>query len=292
MQPLQDATIGTIAIAGRRVRRLGFGAARVSGARDLDGRRDRQLARQLCQRAYDRGINFIDVASVYGRGECEEIIAEALYPYPADLLIASKAGMAAFRNDAGRTVTAPDGRPEFIRAECERSLRRLRLDHIDLYQIHSPDPSVPWSETVGAFALLQQAGHIGHIGLSNVSVEQLDAATAIAPIASVQNLYNVGVRSSEPVLEACEQRGIPFIPYSPNLLGDSPAVAVVADIAATCEVSAPQIQVAWVLARSPMNLPIPGTTSLAHVDDNVDSAWLNLSEEQLARLDAAGATER
>src|SRR5947208_3007372 len=154
MSLLLDDTVGVVSLANHDVRRLGFGAARVSGARDGRGTRDRELGRTICRRAYERGVNFFDVASVYGRGECEEIIAEALHPYPSDLLIASKAGMTVQRNEEGRTVTVPDGRPEFIRSECDRSLRRLRLDRIDLYQIHAPDERVAWAETVGAFRQL------------------------------------------------------------------------------------------------------------------------------------------
>jgi pyridoxine 4-dehydrogenase len=285
---LQDETVGTVAIGDHEVRRLGFGAARVSGARDGYGRRDRELGRAICRRAYERGVNFFDVASVYGRGECEEIIAEALYPYPRDLLIASKAGLAAQRNEQGRTVTVPEGRPDFIRSECDRSLSRLKRERIDLYQIHTPDKSVPWAETVGAFRELRDAGKVGDVGLSNVTVAELEEARTIVPVVSVQNLYNVGTRSSDEVLETCDALGLVFIPYSPNLLGDSPAVAIARAIAAQHGVSAQQVNVAWLLYRFPHALPIPGTSQLAHLDDNVDAAWLHLSDADLARLDCGG----
>jgi aryl-alcohol dehydrogenase-like predicted oxidoreductase len=284
---LADETVGTLRVGDRTVRRLGFGAARVSGARGPDGGRNREVGRSLCRRAYERGVNFFDVASVYGRGECEEILAEALHPYPADLLIASKAGMAAERDSAGRTVTVPDGRPEFIKAECEASLRRLRLDAIDLYQHHSPDPRVPLAESIGAFQELRDEGKIRDVGLSNVSVAQLEEALTIAPIVSVQNMFNVAFRQSEAVLARCEELGIAFIPYSPNLTGDLPVNDQVRRIAAEHGVSAQQVNVAWLLQWSASALPIPGTTKVAHVDDNVDTAWLHLTPDELARLGAA-----
>ncbi len=288
MERLRDDTVGTVVLAGKTIRRLGFGAARVSGARDATGTRDRESGRTLVRRVLDRGVNFIDVASVYGRGECEEIVAEAIHPYPQELLVASKAGLEAVRGDGGRTQTVPNGDPAFIVAECERSLRRLRLDHLDLYQLHMPDPKVPWAEQVGTFAALRDAGKIRHVGLSNVSVAQLDEAERIVPIASVQNFYNVALRESEGVLRACEQRGIVFIPYSPNLLGEpGPAVEVVREVAAAHGVSPQQVGVRWLLDHSSVNVPIPGTTQLAHVDDNVDLAWLELTPDELARLDAA-----
>jgi aryl-alcohol dehydrogenase-like predicted oxidoreductase len=290
MTKLADDTVGTMRIGDHVVRRLGFGAARVSGARGRDGTRDRELGRALCRRAVERGVNFIDVAALYGRGECEEIVAEALAPYPEDLLVASKAGMVPVRNDEGRAIPTPDGHPETIVRECDRSLARLRLDRLDVYQIHMPDPNVPWEDTVGAFRDLQDAGKIGHVGLSNVSVEQLVAAEAITPIVSVQNYYNPALRGSEPVLKACEERGIAFIPYSPNLTGGGgPAVDAVAEVADAHGVSPQQVGVRWLLYHSPVNVPIPGTTQLAHVDDNIDLAWLELTPDEIARIDSAAA---
>jgi aryl-alcohol dehydrogenase-like predicted oxidoreductase len=299
---LDDKTAGTIELAGKPVRRLGFGAMRVSAARNADGQRDRAEAVKLYRRVYDRGVNFIDVANIYGYGECEEILAEALSPYPADLLIGTKAGFRPGKLEPGQRSLPPSGRPEDIKAECELSLRRLRLESIDLYQVHVPDPDVPYTDTVGAFVDLQQEGKIRHIGVSNVNLEQLSEAASLAPVVSVQNAYNLARRQSEDVLEACEERGPAFIPHSPNILGPvlpfgargtierepTPAEQLVASIAADRGVSAQQVAVAWLLARSPVMVPIAGTSNIHHLDDNVDAAWLELTDDELARVDAVG----
>lgn len=285
---LDDATVGTVTLAGKPVRRLGFGAMRVSGARNADGVRDRDEAIRIYRRTYDRGVNFIDVANVYGLGECEEILAEALHPYPDDLVIATKAGFRPETIDPGQRSLPPCGRPEHIREECDKSLRRLRIDTIDLYQVHIPDPEVPYEETVGAFVELQRQGKVHDIGLSNVGRTQLALAQSLCSVTSVQNLYNVGKRSSEAVLRVCEDQGLPFIPHSQNILAGTAAEPVVAAIAADHGVSAAQVASAWLLQRSPMMVPIPGTSQLAHADDNVDAAWLDLSTDDLARLDASG----
>ena len=286
---LEDATVGKIDLAGRKVRRLGFGAMRVSGARNAEGVRDREEAIRLYRRVYERGTNFIDVANIYGYGECEEILAEALYPYPSDLLIGTKAGFRPGKIEPGQRSLPPSGRPEHIREECEKSLRRLRLDTIELYQVHVPDPDVPYEETVGAFVELQRAGKVRHIGVSNVSVAQLETASSLCHVESVQNAYNVGRRRSEDVLRACAEAGTAFIPHSPNILGGTEAEGVVADIAAEQRVSPQQVAVAWLLQHSPVMVPIPGTSKLAHADDNVDAAWLELTAGQVARLDAVGS---
>jgi pyridoxine 4-dehydrogenase len=300
---LDDVTVGTVTLAGKAVRRLGFGAMRVSGARNLEGKRDRGEAARLYQRVYERGVNFIDVANIYGYGECEEILAEALHPYPEDLLIGTKAGFKPGRIEPGQRSLPPSGRPEHIKAECELSLRRLKVDSIDLYQVHVPDPDVPYAETVGAFVDLQQEGKIRFIGVSNVNGQQLNEALSLCDVASVQNAYNVARRSSEDVLEMCQQKGIAFIPHSPNILGPAlpfgsagtiersatPAEEVVARVAAWHGVSPQQIAVAWLLARSPVMVPIPGTSKLAHVDDNIDAAWLRLSDEEISILEGVRA---
>jgi pyridoxine 4-dehydrogenase len=296
---LDDATVGTVDLAGKTVRRLGFGAMRVSAARNSEGKRDRGEAARLYRRVYERGVNFVDVANIYGYGECEEILAEALHPYPADLLIGTKAGFKPGRIEPGQRSLPPVGRPEHIKEECVRSLRRLRLDVIDLYQVHVPDPQVPYGDTVGAFAELQREGKVRHIGLSNVNVAQLQEARSICEIVSVQNAYSVARRGSDDVLRACEAAGIVFIPHSPNILGPAvpygsdgtlerpptPAESAVAAIAADHRVSAQQIAVAWLLARSPVTVPIPGTSKVAHADDNIDGAWLALTEDEMAGLD-------
>jgi len=287
---LGDATVGTVTFAGKLARRLGFGAMRVSGARNAEGVRDRDEAIRIYRRVYDRGVNFIDVANVYGLGECEEILAEALHPYADDLVIATKAGFRPGKIEPGQRSLPPSGRPEHIREECDKSLQRLRLETIDLYQVHVPDPDVRNEETVGAFVELQRQGKVRDIGVSNVGRSQLALARSLCRVASVQNRYNVGQRSSEAVLRACEDEGLPFIPHSQNILTGTAAEPVVAAIAADHGVSAAQVACAWLLQRSPLMVPIPGTSQVAHADDNVDSAWLDLSADELARLDASGET--
>jgi pyridoxine 4-dehydrogenase len=287
---LDDDATGTLTIGDHTVRRLAFGAMRVSGARNAEGVRDRDEATRLYRRVYDRGVNFIDVANIYGYGECEEILAEALHPYPDDLLIGTKAGFRPGKIEPGKVSLPPLGTPEHIKEECDKSLRRLRVDTIDLYQVHVPDPDVPYEDTVGAFVELRDAGKVRHIGVSNVSLEQLAVAQSLTPVVSVQNGYNVGRRGSEDLLRACEEQEIAFIPYSPNILMGSDAEPVVAEIAAQHGTSAQQVAVAWLLAHSPVMVPIPGTSKIAHADDNIDTAWLDLTADELARLDAAGAS--
>ena len=286
---LEDDTVGTIAIGDHKVRRLGFGAMRASGARNAEGVRDRAEAARLYRRVVDRGVNFVDVANIYGYGECEEILAEALHPYPTDLLIGTKAGFKPGKLEPGMRSLPPLGRPEHIKEECEKSLRRLRVDCIDLYQVHVPDPDVPYAETLGAFVELRDEGKVRHIGISNVTLEHLAIARDLCTVVSVQNAYNVGRRPSEDVLRACEERGIPFIPHSPNILAGSGAEEVVHEVATAHGVSPQQVAVAWLLAHSPAMVPIPGTSKIAHADDNLDAAWLELTEHERARLDEAGA---
>jgi pyridoxine 4-dehydrogenase len=286
---LDDGTVGRIAIGAWQVRRLAFGAMRVSGARNDEGVRDREEARRLYRAVYERGVNFIDTANIYGYGESEEILREALAPYPDDLLIGTKAGFKPGKIAPGETSLPPLGRPEHIKEECDKSLRRLGLDQIELYQVHVPDPDVPYEDTIGAFVELQQAGKIRHIGVSNVSLEQLRFAQSLCHVVSVQNAYNVGRRASEDVLQACEQDGIAFIPHSPNILASTPAAPVVANIAGAHGVSAPQVAVAWLLRHSQMMVPIAGTSKLEHAHDNVDAAWLELNDDDMTRLDSVGA---
>jgi pyridoxine 4-dehydrogenase len=286
---LADDDVGTLAIGDHKVRRLGFGAMRASGARNAEGVRDRGEAVRLYRRVVDRGVNFVDVANIYGYGECEEILAEALHPYPSDLLIGTKAGFKPGKLEPGMRSLPPLGRPEHIKEECEKSLRRLRVDCIDLYQVHVPDPDVPYAETMGAFVELRDEGKVRHIGISNVTLDHLAIAQDLCTVVSVQNAYNVGRRRSEDVLRACVEQGIGFIPHSPNILAGTDAEAVVADIAAARGVSSQQVAVAWLLAHSPVMVPIPGTSKITNADDNVDAAWLELTEEDGARLDVAGA---
>ena len=286
---LDDSTTGTFTIDDKSVRRLAFGAMRVSGARNAEGVRDRDEARRLYKAVYDRGINFIDTANIYGYGESEEILREALAPYPDDLLIGTKAGFKPGKIEPGKSSLPPLGRPEHIKEECDKSLQRLGVDQLELYQVHVPDPEVPYEETVGAFVELQQAGKVRHIGVSNVSVAQLRQAQSLCEVVSVQNAYNVARRHAEDVLRACEADGIAFIPHSPNILMGSPAEALVGEIAGNHGVSPQQVAVMWLLHHSPVMVPIAGTSKVDHLHDNVDAAWLQLTDEDLARLDEVGA---
>jgi aryl-alcohol dehydrogenase-like predicted oxidoreductase len=262
------------------VNQLGFGAMRVCGPQIWGPPKDRATALAVLRRAYALGHNFIDTADAYGPHVSEELIAEALHPYPDDLVIATKGGL--LRPSAPRWD--PDGRPEHLRAAVEGSLRRLRLERIDLYQLHAPDPKVPFAESVGALAELRQQGKIRHLGLSNVSLAELAEARGIAPIVSVQNKYDVGDRSSEAVLEECERLGIAFIPWYPLGAGKSLRSSAVRDAATKAGATPAQLLLAWLLARSPLMLPIPGTSSLAHLEENAAGADLRLAEGDLAAL--------
>ena len=283
---LDDTTVGTVDIAGRTVRRLGFGAMRISGARNAEGGRDREVARAMVRRVVDRGVNLIDTASIYGNGESEEIIAEALQPYPEDLLITTKAGFKPGRIAPGETSLPLLGTPKHIREECEKSLRRLRIDAIELYQVHVPDPAVPYEDTVGAFAELQCEVKVRHIGVSNVSPEQLAIAQSICAVVTVENRYNVGDRGAEAMVALCEQQGIVFFPWQPVAPEDAQVRRALAVVARAHGVSVQQVALAWLLAHSDKVVPIPGTTNIDHVDDNVDAAWLSLDDNEMATLNA------
>jgi pyridoxine 4-dehydrogenase len=282
---LDDATTGTVLLGDTVVRRLGFGAMRISGALNSDGVRDREVARSLVRRVVERGVNLIDTANIYGYGQSEEIIAEALKPYRQDLCIATKAGYKPGKIAPGATTLPPLGRPEHIRDECEKSLVRLGVDVIDVYQVHVPDPDVPYEETVGAFVELQKAGKVRHIGVSNVTVEQLAVARSLCNVVSVQNRYNAGLRTSEAVLEVCERDGIVFLPWQPIVVGDA-AQAAVGSVAARHGATTQQVALQWLLHRSPVMAPIPGTSSVGHLDENVDAAWVSLDADDLSLLNA------
>jgi aryl-alcohol dehydrogenase-like predicted oxidoreductase len=286
---MDDLTTGTVAIGDLRVRRLGYGAMRVSGARNAAGARDRAEAVRIYRRAYDRGVNFIDTANIYGYGESEEILAEALHPYPADLVIGTKAGFRPGKIVPGQTSLPPLGHPGHIKEECDKSLRRLRVDHIDLYQVHVPDPVVPYEDTVGALAELQQAGKVRHIGVSNVTLEQLAVARSLCTVVSVQNAYNAGTRVSEGLLAACEEAGMAFLPWKPIQLEGTPAAAAAGQIAGERSITRQQVALAWALAHSRAMLPIPGTSKLPHLDANIDAAFIELSSDEIARLESAAA---
>jgi pyridoxine 4-dehydrogenase len=286
---LDDSTAGTITLGDLTVRRLGFGAMRISGARNADGKRDRDEAIRLTRRAVERGINFLDTANIYGYGESEDIIAEALHPYPEGLVIATKAGYLPGKILAGHASLPPQGDPALIKAECEKSLRRLRVDAIDILQVHTPDPMVPFADTVGAFAALQQEGKVRHIGLCNVSSAQLALAREMCEVVSVQNRYNTADRISEKLLDECASTGIAFLPWQPSDLRSSAAKRTVEEIAAERNLPSQQVSIAWLLKRSDAMLPIPGTSNVNHLDINTDAAWVTLSQDEYDRIDRAAA---
>ena len=269
-----------ISIGDLKVNRLGFGAMRVCGPQIWGPPKDRDNARRVLKRAYELGYNFFDTADSYGPHVDEDLIAEALHPYAKDLVIATKGGL--LRPSPPRWV--PDGRPEHLRRAIEGSLKRLRLERIDLYQLHAPDPEVPFADSVGTLAELQRAGKIRHVGVSNVTVRQLDEARRICPIVSVQNEYNLGDRGSENVLKACEKLRIAFLPWYPLGAGAVLRSARVKKVAARTGATPAQVALAWLLAKSPVMLPIPGTSSLAHLEENAGGVGLRLSPEDLAAL--------
>jgi pyridoxine 4-dehydrogenase len=288
---LNDETSGTFTIGGElSVRRLGFGAMRISGARNAEGVRDRTEAVALVRRVVDRGVNFLDTANIYGYGQSEDIIAEALHPYPDDLVITTKAGYRPGKVLSGQVTLPPNGDPDHIREECEKSLTRLKVESIDLFQAHAPDPTIPYEETIGAFIELQNAGKIRHIGISNVTDYQLSYAQKLGAIATVQNRYNAGDRSSEAVLAACAEQGIGFMPWAPILLPNSRVSKVTNDIAAAHGATTQQVALQWLLRHAPNMLPIPGTSSIDHADENIDGAWLELTDDDIARIDEAAGS--
>jgi pyridoxine 4-dehydrogenase len=281
--PEDHAPAGTLRLGDLTVGRLGFGAMRITGRGVWGPPADRAEALRVLRRAVELGVTFVDTADSYGPGVSEELIAEALAPYRAGLVIATKGGLTRPGPDEWRR----DARPTHLRAACEASLRRLRTDRIDLYQLHSPDPSVPLEDSVGALVELQRQGKIQHIGVSNVDADELAAARRVATIVSVQNRYNLADRSSDPVLTACQRDGIAFLPWFPLSAGRDAVRAsrAIAEVAARHQASPAQVAIAWLLARSPVMLPIPGTSSLAHLEENVQAARLRLSAADRAALD-------
>jgi aryl-alcohol dehydrogenase-like predicted oxidoreductase len=243
---------------------------------------DRENALQVLRRAVELGANLVDTADSYGPEVNELQVAQALHPYADGLVIATKGGL--FRDDRPGGWPA-DGRPEHLREACEGSLRRLRLERIDLYQLHRPDPKVPLEESVGELARLREEGKIRYVGLSNVDLAQLARAQAIVPVFSVQNRYNLADRQSEDVLEACEEQGIAFFPWRPLAVGDLAEPGGRLDAVARAHHATPaQVALAWLLARSPVVCPIPGTASLQHLEENMGAAELELTQEELATL--------
>jgi len=286
MSGLDETPAGTVLVGDFRVQRLGFGTLNLATVRNAEGARDPALARQLVRHAVNRGVTFIDTANIYGLGRSEQLIAEALSPYPSDVVVATKAGYETRRLNPGEQRLPPSAHPDHLRSECEKSLARLGLDTIDVYQLHTPDPTVPFLDSVGALVELQREGKIRHVGLSNVTADQLVAARTVTNIVSVQNRYNAGDRDNEAVLRLCEEYDIAFIPWRP-IVRDQATILQVGEIAARHHASVQQLSLAWLLRRSPVMLPIPGTTSLAHLDANIDAAWIELSDEEFALLAAA-----
>jgi pyridoxine 4-dehydrogenase len=277
------AAAGTIDIGGDlTVNRLGFGAMRVTGPGIWREPPDHDQAIATLRRVVELGVNFIDTADSYGPEVSETLIAEALYPYPDDLVIATKGGLV--RPGPGRWD--PDGHPKHLREACEGSLRRLKLEQIPVYQLHRVDPAVPLAESVGALAELKNEGKIRHVGLSNVSEAQLDEAQRIVPIVSVQNRYNVNDRRSQPVVDRCEQEQMAFLPWAPiQETGKRAAVAAAARIHG---VSERQVVLAWLLASSPAMLPIPGTGSPGHAEENIAAVTVELSREEMDAIREGG----
>ncbi|MCU7727725.1 aldo/keto reductase [Actinoplanes sp. KI2] len=279
MSTPQAAAAGTIDVGGDlTVNRLGFGAMRITGEYILGEPKDREEAKRVLRRAVELGVNFIDTADSYGPDVSEILIAEALHPYPDDLVIATKGGLLR----PGPGPWPADGRPEHLREVLDGSLRKLRLEQIPLYQFHRPDPKVPFEDSIGALVEAKEQGKIRHIGLSNVTEEQLRVAQRLTPIVSIQNRYNVDDRNSESLVDLCEQERIVFLPWAPisNLEGN-PAVQQAAEKRG---VTAYQIVLAWLLARSPSILPIPGTGSVAHLEENVAAAELELTPAEVAAI--------
>ncbi|MBY0285789.1 MAG: aldo/keto reductase [Mycobacteriaceae bacterium] len=268
------------------VNRLGFGAMRLTGKGVWGPPDDRDECIRVLRRLVELGVNFIDTADSYGPYVSEQLIKEALHPYPEGLVVATKAGLLRTGPDEWSVL----GFPAYLRQECEMSLRRLGVDTIDLFQLHRIDDKFPAEDQVGELVKLQQEGKIRHIGLSEVNIDQLVAAQEVATIVSVQNMYNLTVRSAEPVLEACESQNIGFIPWFPLAAGplaaaDGPLQRIAADHDAT----ASQLALAWLLKRSPVMLPIPGTSKVAHLEENVAAAGIELSDEEFETLSEAGS---
>ena len=275
MTETPGAAAGTISIGGDlTVNRMGFGAMRITGQGIWGPPPDRDVAKAALRQALDLGVNFIDTADSYGPNVSEELIAETLHPYPDDLVIATKGGL--IRPGPGRWDT--NGRPEHLREACEGSLRRLKLEQIPLYQFHRPDPRVPVAESIGALVELRDEGKIRHIGVSNVSEAQLREMQALTPVVSVQNRYNLGDRSSESMVDLCDQESIVFLPWAP--IQDADEVVPVLTAARRLNASTRQVALAWLLDRSQQILPIPGSGSPEHVAENVEAASLRLTNDE------------
>ncbi len=282
MATLPAAASGTFTLGGDLpVARMGFGAMRITGQGIWGEPKDREHAKSVLRRAVELGVNLIDTADSYGPEVSERLIAEALYPYPAGLVVATKGGL----TRSGPGAWERNGKPAHLLAACEASLKRLRLETIAVYQLHAVDPAVPFLESLGALIRLREQGKIRHIGLSNVSVEQLEQGRKAVPIVSVQNRYSLSDRSAEGVLDACTRLSVGFLPWYPLAAGDLNRPGGLLDTLAKRHQATPgQVALAWLLRRSPVVLPIPGTSSLAHLEENVAAAALQLTDEEFQSL--------
>ncbi len=283
VKALTDGSAGTIELGDLQARRLGFGAMRITGDGVWGPPPDPDAARELLRRLPELGVDLIDTADSYGPEVSERLIAEALHPYDG-ITVATKGGLE--RTGPGKWPR--NGRPEHLKEACEGSLRRLRVEQIDLYQLHAPDPEVPYEESVGALRELQEEGKIRNVGVSNVDLEQLEIARGIVEVVSVQNRFNLTDRSAEPVLERCQELGIGFIPWFPLAAGELAAPGgATAEIAADHDASSGQIALAWLLHRSPVMVPIPGTSSIEHLEENLAAAEIELDDDEVERLSSA-----
>jgi pyridoxine 4-dehydrogenase len=277
------AAAGSIDVGGDlTVNRLGFGAMRITGQGVWGDPASRDQAIATLRRVIELGVNFIDTADSYGPEVSETLIAEALHPYPEDLVIATKGGFAR----SGPNRWEPSGRPEHLREACEGSLRRLRLEQIPLYQFHTPDRTVPFAESIGAIAELKAEGKIRHVGLSNVTEDQFREAERIVPVVSIQNRFNVTDRKSETIIDLCEQEGMVFLPWAPIQQAEEKVAVAVA--ARRLGATKHQVVLAWLLAHSPAILPIPGTGSPEHAEENVAAAALDLSRDEIEAISKGG----
>ena len=278
------AQAGSFTLGELTVNRLGFGSMRLTGPGIWGDPQDPDEAVRVLRRAVELGVNFIDTADSYGPFVAEELIKKALYPYPDDLVIATKAGL----SRQGPDIWTPIGRPEYLRQEAELSLRHLGVERIDLFQLHRIDLSVPLEDQVGELAKLQREGKIRHIGMSEVSIGQVEQASKVATIVSVQNLFNLSDRSAEPLLDYAASKNMGFIPWFPLATGDlAKAGSPLAKLAAEKNVTPSQLALAWLLKRSPVMLPIPGTSTVAHLEDNIAAAGIQLSDSDYDALAAA-----
>ncbi len=282
--PRPIASSGTFSFGDLTVHRLGYGAMQLTGPGIWGPPEDPESCVEVLRRAVELGVDFIDTADSYGPYISEELIRQALYPYPDDLVVATKAGLA--RTGPGQWLAV--GRPEFLRQECEMSLRRLGLERIDLFQLHRIDPKVPADEQFGLLADLIAEGKVRHVGVSEVTVDEIRAAREMVPVVTVQNEYNLTQRKSEDVVDYCEAEGIGFIPWFPIASGAlAQPGGPLDEIVQATGASPSQVALAWLLRRSPVMLPIPGTKSVAHLEDNCAAAALELSDEQVRSLTAA-----